>query len=201
MRMNIAVQIDLVAVLVTRAPFENTFRISIEDTHDFSCHQYSSLFLLILVRLLIGRGQGPPFWNEWIWFPFLLRLLPPSCRIRHYYSISSGCNKDHNKSVYKDILNPDNTYRFSLKSYPSPFENRRPIKKPVSEYRPRACKIPLASATRLSKGFAVANPLKITFSFKPKVRNQLLVSSWTRGFPSHDCSWFGFIGAVLLICF
>jgi hypothetical protein len=58
----------------------------------------------------------------------------------------------------------------------------------------------------------MANPQKITFSFWLKVRNQFLVSSWTRGFPrllhlwtsgpptdfggqaSHDYSWFGFIG-------
>ncbi len=46
-----------------------------------------------------------------------------------------------------------------------------------------------ALATRLSQGFAVANPPKITFSFWLKVRNQLLVSSWTRGFPRLLLFW------------
>jgi hypothetical protein len=51
-----------------------------------------------------------------------------------------------------------------------------------------------ASATWLSKGFAIANPPKIILSCWLKVRNQFLVSSWTHGFPSSDCSEFGFIG-------
>ena len=52
----------------------------------------------------------------------------------------------------------------------------------------------LASATRLSKGFAIANLPKITFGYQPEVRNPLGVSSWTRGFPPSDYSEFGFIG-------
>ena len=52
----------------------------------------------------------------------------------------------------------------------------------------------LASATRLSKGFAIANLPKITFGYQPEVRNPLGVSSWTRGFPPSDYSEFGFVG-------
>jgi hypothetical protein len=39
----------------------------------------------------------------------------------------------------------------------------------------------------------MANPPMIPFSSRLKVRNQFLASSRTRGFPSHDYSWFGFI--------
>jgi hypothetical protein len=45
------------------------------------------------------------------------------------------------------------------------------------EDRARVSKIPIASATRLSRGYAIT-----------------LVSSWTRGFPPSGCPEFGFIG-------
>jgi hypothetical protein len=60
--------------------------------------------------------------------------------------------------------------------------NEQPKKDP-RHHRPRAGKISFASATRLSRRLSEANLPKITFSSRLKVRNRLLVSSRTRGFP------------------
>ena len=69
-------------------------------------------------------------------------------------------------------------------------------KKPVANIDHGFRKTSSASATRLSQGFTFVNPLKITFSYWLKVRNQVSVSFGTRGFPPHDYSWFGFIDVM-----
>jgi hypothetical protein len=89
-----------------------------------------------------------------------------------------------NRSVTIEIAKPDavayaEAFGIPIKSamflechlnHLSSDELRCPKKKGPCQHRPRARKIPFASATRLSRAFG------------------------TRGFPSHDYSWFGFIG-------
>ena len=73
-------------------------------------------------------------------------------------------------------------------------------KKDPCQYRPRACKISFASATRLSPGdpclHAVVPSRVVGISTYKHSRMLYCVSARRRGFPSHDYSWFGFIGNV-----
>ena len=57
----------------------------------------------------------------------------------------------------------------------------------MSQYGPRACKIPLASATRLSQRDPWLSPPASGADGPPTDYG---------GQASHDCSWFGFIGSV-----